>query len=158
MTEHDVPKPCLSRSWTDRLRCCLPQGHTGDHTNQLATDVRQIMWTDNPEPAVLSARQTASTITDTQLDALYARIADYENRITWHTTCASCARTLDSSIRETERREHAEAALDQAREAAAWIRRNYPALTHANDRLTAALAEPAAGPAATQATDTAKEI
>ncbi|MGW4825448.1 hypothetical protein ACWEP4_42895 [Streptomyces sp. NPDC004227] len=37
------------------------------------------------------------------------RLADYENRITWETSCGSCARILDSSIRETERAERAEA-------------------------------------------------
>jgi len=42
-----------------------------------------------------------------ELDAL----ADYENRITWHTSCGSCARVLDSSIRETERAERAEGIL-----------------------------------------------
>ncbi|MEV6180166.1 hypothetical protein [Streptomyces sp. NPDC052015] len=46
-----------------------------------------------------------------ELDAL----ADYENRITWHTTCQSCARVLDSRIRETERAERAEAALARVR-------------------------------------------
>lgn len=47
--------------------------------------------------------------------------------------------------------------LDRAREAAAWIRHNYPALTHANDRLTAALEQPAPSPTATQATDTQEQ-
>jgi hypothetical protein len=42
--------------------------------------------------------------------------------------------------------------LDRAREAAAWIRHNYPALTHANDRLTAALDQPPPGPTATPTT------
>jgi hypothetical protein len=48
--------------------------------------------------------------------------------------------------------------LDHIRDAATWIRRNYPGLTHVNDRLAAALDEPAPGPAATQATDEPKEI
>jgi hypothetical protein len=43
------------------------------------------------------------------------RIADYENRITWETNCGSCARILDASIREHERAERAEAALDRVR-------------------------------------------
>jgi RNA 3'-terminal phosphate cyclase len=51
-----------------------------------------------------------------------------------------------------QRAERAEAALARVREAARWIRRNYPGLTHVNDQLTAALDEPT--PAATQATDT----
>jgi hypothetical protein len=38
-------------------------------------------------------------------------LAEYENTINWHTTCTSCARILDSAIRETERAERAEAAL-----------------------------------------------
>ncbi|MEU3432323.1 hypothetical protein [Streptomyces sp. NPDC006863] len=37
------------------------------------------------------------------------RLADYENRINWHTTCASCARILDSAYAETVRAETAEA-------------------------------------------------
>lgn len=36
---------------------------------------------------------------------LRTRLADYENRITWDTTCAQCATTLDASIREYERAE-----------------------------------------------------
>jgi hypothetical protein len=59
--------------------------------------------------------------------------------------------------RAVQRAERAEAVLDRAREAATWIRRNYPALTHVNDRLAAAIDEPATGPAATQATDEPKE-
>jgi hypothetical protein len=43
------------------------------------------------------------------------RLADYENRITWETSCGSCARILDSSIRETERADRAVAALAHAR-------------------------------------------
>lgn len=46
------------------------------------------------------------------LEALQLRLAvlaEYENAITWGTDCLSCARVLDSSIRETERAEKAEA-------------------------------------------------
>ena len=42
-----------------------------------------------------------------------AKIADYENRITWETNCGSCARILDSSIRETERADRAIALLHE---------------------------------------------
>lgn len=45
------------------------------------------------------------------------RLADYENRITWHTSCGSCARVLDSAIRETERAEQAENRLRLAHQA-----------------------------------------
>jgi hypothetical protein len=53
-------------------------------------------------------------LTDTEAARLLegiARLADYENRITWHTTCGSCARILDSAYAETVRAEQAEAAL-----------------------------------------------
>lgn len=46
------------------------------------------------------------------------RIVDYENRITWETSCGSCARVLDSSILEHERAEKAEAAVEQVRQIA----------------------------------------
>jgi hypothetical protein len=55
--------------------------------------------------------------------------------------------------RTVDERNQLRATLARAREAAAWIRRNYPALTQANGRLTAALEQPAARPTATQATD-----
>ena len=84
----DVPKLCLSRSHTDRLRCILAQGHKGEHMNQTVVNVRQVRWIDEPEPPILPARPTASTITDTQLDALYAEtdrlaaeLADYDRRV-----------------------------------------------------------------------------
>lgn len=37
-----------------------------------------------------------------------ARLAEYENTVTWMTTCTGCARVLDSCIQETERAERAE--------------------------------------------------
>lgn len=42
---------------------------------------------------------------------LLERIADYENRITWETSCGSCARILDASILEHERADRAESAV-----------------------------------------------
>jgi hypothetical protein len=47
----------------------------------------------------------------TELKRELAALATYENAITWHTDCLSCARVLDSCIRETERAEKAEGAL-----------------------------------------------
>jgi hypothetical protein len=66
-------------------------------------------------------RKTIDQITSNELDQLYARLDDYENRITWHTTCESCASILDSSIRETERAKQAEATLGRVRELAADV-------------------------------------
>ena len=48
-------------------------------------------------------------------DQAEARVVDYEQRLTWHTTCAACARVLASGIRETERANRAEAALGRVR-------------------------------------------
>jgi hypothetical protein len=55
---------------------------------------------------------TALTALKRELDAL----AEYENTINWMTTCTSCARILDSSIRETERAKRAEAELARLHE------------------------------------------
>ena len=55
---------------------------------------------------------TALTALKRELNAL----AEYENTINWMTTCTSCARVLDSSIRETERAERAEAELARLHE------------------------------------------
>lgn len=40
-----------------------------------------------------------------------AALAEYEHTINWMTTCTSCARVLDSSIRETERAERTAATI-----------------------------------------------
>jgi hypothetical protein len=44
-------------------------------------------------------------------------ISDYENRISWDTTCGTCARWLDASIKDHERAEKAEAHLEVAKAA-----------------------------------------
>ncbi|WP_097982841.1 hypothetical protein [Streptomyces sp. f150] len=45
------------------------------------------------------------------------RLTDYENRINWHTACASCARILDSAYVETVRADTAEATVARVRQA-----------------------------------------
>lgn len=62
----------------------------------------------------LSSRKAVADAVLVELKRELAALAEYENTITWMTTCTSCARVLDSSIRETERAEKAEAALDKA--------------------------------------------
>lgn len=51
-----------------------------------------------------------------RLAAAEAKISDYENCITWDTTCASCATHLDASYAEHCRAEIAEALIAQIRE------------------------------------------
>lgn len=58
--------------------------------------------------------------------------------------------------RTVDERNQLQATVDRAREGAAWIRHNYPALTHANDRLATALDQPAPGPAATEEAKTTR--
>lgn len=47
----------------------------------------------------------------TELERELAALAEYENAITWHTDCLSCARVLDSGYGETVRAEKAEDTL-----------------------------------------------
>lgn len=55
---------------------------------------------------------TARTlISGALLAELGRRVYEYENTITWNTTCTSCAGVLDSAYAETMRREQAEAKL-----------------------------------------------
>jgi hypothetical protein len=79
-------------------------------------------------------RHTADSITSDALDELYgeidrlrAKVAEFDHIINWHTTCASCARILDSSYQETMRAEKAEAALREVLGAfeAYWARASY---------------------------------
>ncbi|MFI8792643.1 hypothetical protein [Streptomyces sp. NPDC055105] len=63
----------------------------------------------------LSARKAVAEAVLAELKPELDRLVDYENRIMWDTTCGSCARVLDSSIRETERAEKAEAETEAHR-------------------------------------------
>lgn len=57
------------------------------------------------------------TQADTVLELLAPELAawaEYENAVTWHTECLSCANMLSSCIKETVRAETAEAARDSA--------------------------------------------
>jgi hypothetical protein len=45
---------------------------------------------------------------DAAIARLTAKVADYENGISWNTSCTSCARVLDSSYRDHARAEKAE--------------------------------------------------
>jgi hypothetical protein len=55
------------------------------------------------------AADAAMEIFEPSLDLL----AEYENAITWNTSCLACSRTLDASIRDHDRAEQAEANLRQ---------------------------------------------
>lgn len=57
------------------------------------------------------ATRGAMEIRDRELEQLRAKVAEFDHIINWHTTCASCARILDSAYQETVRAEKAEAAL-----------------------------------------------
>jgi hypothetical protein len=54
---------------------------------------------------------------EAELETARAAVLDYENTITWFTTCKGCAATLDSSYAETVRAEKAEEALHSSRTA-----------------------------------------
>jgi hypothetical protein len=72
-------------------------------------------WHRDPEqPLYTQGADAVIALADTEQAELRERVADYENRITWHTTCGSCARILDSSIRETEQTEAQRLALSEA--------------------------------------------
>lgn len=78
------------------------------------------------------------------------RLAEYENTITWMATCTSCARILDSSIRETERAERAEQERDLLARTIAATSKQTVAQVLADAR---AALDTTAGTTATQATD-----
>jgi hypothetical protein len=51
------------------------------------------------------------------LETARAALADYENTISWETTCHGCARLLDRCVEADQRREQAEAELTRIRAA-----------------------------------------
>lgn len=85
-----------------------------------------------------------------ELDAL----AEYESTIDWETTCTSCARVLNSAIRETERAEKAEAAITRVQDAAALHRQGLLKLSELY-AVIAATTDPTPAQAATEATEPA---
>lgn len=74
--------------------------------------------TDPEVRAQLQAVIKALGASETENKTLRAKVAEFDHIINWHTTCASCARILDSAIRETERAEKAEGALREVLAAA----------------------------------------
>lgn len=107
----------------------------------------------------MNDRHTASTINDEQLDELYARIAEFDHIINWHTTCASCARILDSAYAETVRAEKAEATLARVRTARERIAHSRHAdAIYCLDALDEALGITPPGPAATEAAETTARV
>jgi hypothetical protein len=59
--------------------------------------------------------QRIGSIIEAEMAARDEKIADYENRIAWNTTCGQCAKVLDRSIKDYERAERAEAVIEQIR-------------------------------------------
>jgi hypothetical protein len=111
---------------TDRIRL---DHLTSDQYDQLCDELEdareQLRLTDAMRQQNLDAAAAAVQ----RAEQAEAKVLDYENRITWHTTCGSCARVLDSSIRETERAVKAEAAVARARALAnQWTKAGPPPL------------------------------
>lgn len=86
----------------------------------------------------LSARRAVADAVLAELKPELDAFAEYENTINWMTTCTSCARVLDSGIRETERAERAEAAVAHVRKLLAGD----PCGIFSDDEINAALDEP----------------
>lgn len=55
-------------------------------------------------------------VRDEEMETLRARLLDYENTLSWETSCLNCAAILDASVKETERAETAEAEVESLRE------------------------------------------
>jgi hypothetical protein len=135
--------PCPARQ-TDAvgaaLDCELPAGHEGAHEAHTTPDVT-VTWTGgsttatDPQHARARRRHTIRwllsltsltpaghaelrTAVDAEIadaDEAHTRLADYENRISWETTCGEHARLLDACRAADERVEKADAVLVRVR-------------------------------------------
>ncbi|UPZ27698.1 hypothetical protein MUK60_07600 [Streptomyces sp. LRE541] len=95
------------------LAAALPGPADADRRDRYATAISK--WHRDPEQSLYTQGAAAvMAVADAEQAELRARLADYENRITWHTTCGSCARILDSSIQATEQTEAYRLALSEA--------------------------------------------
>lgn len=68
-----------------------------------------------PQIAAFRLADAVMAVRDDELERLRRNVADYENTISWDTTCREHARLLDECRRQEERAEQAEAALASAR-------------------------------------------
>ncbi|MFE3452404.1 hypothetical protein ACFXJ8_26120 [Nonomuraea sp. NPDC059194] len=68
-----------------------------------------------PGPAVAEALDDLTRIRDEELERLRAKVAEYENTITWGTSCTACARLLGECRRQEERAAKAERESEQRR-------------------------------------------
>ena len=83
---------------------------TGDHSGDTADPAESPRG--RTAPRVEQDTATAKTlITGVLLAELGRRLYEYENAITWDTSCTRCAVILDSAYAEIVRREEAEAKL-----------------------------------------------
>jgi hypothetical protein len=127
------------------LDCELPTGHEGAHEAHTTPDVT-VTWTGgsttdtDPQhararrrhtirwllsltsltPAGHAELRTAVEAEQADADEAHTRLTDYENRITWETTCGEHARLLDSCRAADERADRAEAAITRVRAVAEW--------------------------------------
>ena len=60
-------------------------------------------------PGDLARALAAQQAAEAKQQEAEARLLELENALTWQTSCLACSRVLDSSIREHERAERAEA-------------------------------------------------
>lgn len=68
---------------------------------------------EGPSGSIPRIADAILAVRDREMEQLRAKITEIDHIINWHTTCASCARILDSSYRETVRAETAEQQRDQ---------------------------------------------
>ncbi|GAA3417637.1 hypothetical protein [Streptosporangium vulgare] len=80
-------------------------------------------------------------VRDEELETARAAVLEYENTITWFTTCKGCAATLDSAYAETVRAEKAEEALNGAQEALARVTALARSLAATNPEMADLIAE-----------------
>jgi len=78
---------------------------------QLRQAVRDYRACEPVAPVPAFAPGEAVSAEKERAEAAEAKVLEYENAITWNTTCLSCSAVLDSAIAETFRREQAEAKL-----------------------------------------------
>jgi rubrerythrin len=85
-------------------------GAASELRDQIAEVIRTTLRTRGHETGAADAVMAVPALKE-RLDLL----AEYENAITWNTTCLACSRTLDALIKETERAGQAETEVLQLR-------------------------------------------
>lgn len=122
----DVPDDVDEYSRDDRIETY----YQGWGAREMAERIVELEDEAEAAAVVESDRIAALDARDAEIERLRGVLLELDHRLSWHTTCKTCSRILDSAYEETMRAEAAESACDRYR--LAWLSARRRAADEAN--------------------------